>query len=1103
MQMLQDEFRVLTKSETKMSVWNYVVTACKPTSVTHSCVGNFTGPQDLNLIVAKCTRLEIHLVTPQGLQSLLDVPIYGRIAMLELFRFHGGVQDLLFIAMEKYKFCILEWDAGTGELMTREIGDVSDKVGRPTDNGQIGIIDPDCRLIGLHLHDGLFKVLPFNNRGQLEAQFNLRLREQLVLDIKFLYGCQRPTIIVLYQDSRDARHVKTYEVIITDAALVEGPWYQTNLDNGAALLIPVPPPFCGVLIIGEETVMYRSASTVKEKAVKTYVTRAYGRFDEGGSRYLLGDQNGLLRVLDIIHEDEKVTGIEIVVLGKTSIASSISYLGNDTVFVGSNLGDSQLIKLGSQPEATCSCIKLLESYVNLAPIVDFCVVDLEKQGLGQVITCSGGYKDGSLCIVRSGIGINEQASIELQGIKGIWSLRSATDDPYDTFLVVSFINETRVLAMNIDDELEESEIEGFKSDVQTLYCHDAVYDQLVQVTSNGVRLVSSITKQLRTEWSPPAGYSVNVATANRTQVLLATGGGYLVYLEIGDSILTEAKRAQLDYDIACLDINPIGDDPNNSQLAAVGLWTDNSVRIFSLPDLTLARKELLGGDIIPRSVLLCTFEGISYLLCALGDGHLLNFELNTRNGKLTNRKKVPLGIQPSTLGIFSLENATHVFTASDRPAIIYTRKNKMIYSNVHLKGVRHMCPFHSAAFPNSIVYSTEDELTIGTIDDMQTIRVRSIPLGETARRICHQEQTRTFAICCWRYNEEDREIHSIRLLDDQTFMCKSTFALDEFECGYSILSCSFSSDDCVYYCVGTAYVVPEETEPTKGRILIFAAGDGRLKLIAEKETKGTVYSLNAFNGKLLAAINHKIQLYKWELGVDGLGELQPECGHHGHVLALYLKSRGDLIVVGDVVRSMSLLIYKSEKGAIEELGRDGNGKWMTAVDFLDEDVYLGTDINYNLFSLRRSSGGKTEERGQLEVVGKYHLGEFVNQMREGSLVVRLPESELGGGASVLFGTVSGVIGLVASLPGDEYGFFERLQTQLRKVIRGVGGLTHEAWRSFCNERITSVPDRYFLDGDLIESFLNLDGTLMEQISGAMELPLEELIIKVRRLTRLH
>ena len=77
----------------------------------------------------------------------------------------------------------------------------------------------------------------------------------------------------------------------------------------------------------------------------------------------------------------------------------------------------------------------------------------------------------------------DQASVELQGIKGMWSLRSSTDDPFDTFLVVSFISETRILAMNLEDELEETEIEGFCSQVQTLFCHDAVHNQLVQVGS--------------------------------------------------------------------------------------------------------------------------------------------------------------------------------------------------------------------------------------------------------------------------------------------------------------------------------------------------------------------------------------------------------------------------------------------------------------------------------------------------------------------------------------------------------------------------------------------------------------------------------------------
>jgi hypothetical protein len=65
---------------------NYVVTAQKPTMVTHSVVGQFTSEEDTNLIIAKSTRLELHRVTADGLAPVFDVGIYGRIAALELFR---------------------------------------------------------------------------------------------------------------------------------------------------------------------------------------------------------------------------------------------------------------------------------------------------------------------------------------------------------------------------------------------------------------------------------------------------------------------------------------------------------------------------------------------------------------------------------------------------------------------------------------------------------------------------------------------------------------------------------------------------------------------------------------------------------------------------------------------------------------------------------------------------------------------------------------------------------------------------------------------------------------------------------------------------------
>ncbi len=51
-------------------------------------------------------------------------------------------------------------------------------------------------------------------------------------------------------------------------------------------------------------------------------------------------------------------------------------------------------------------------------------------------------------------------------------------------------------------------------------------------------------------------------------------------------------------------------------------------------------------------------------------------------------------------------------------------------------------------------------------------------------------------------------------------------------------------------------------------------------------------------GKLIAGINSKVQLYKWLQTDDGSRELQLECSHTGHVLALYIVTRGDFVIVG-------------------------------------------------------------------------------------------------------------------------------------------------------------------------------------------------------------
>ncbi|KAJ0033924.1 hypothetical protein Pint_25303 [Pistacia integerrima] len=113
-------------------------------------------------------------------------------------------------------------------------------------------------------------------------------------------------------------------------------------------------------------------------------------------------------------------------------------------------------------------------------------------------------------------------------------------------------------------------------------------------------------------------------------------------------------------------------------------------------------------------------------------------------------------------------------------------------------------------------------------------------------------------------------MHFICLLDDQTFEFISTYPFDTFEYGCSILRCSFSNDSNVYYCVGTAYVLPKENEPTKGRILVFIMEDGKLQLIAEKETKGSSLFIECLQWQIACCYQSKNPVIQWQILDDDI-----------------------------------------------------------------------------------------------------------------------------------------------------------------------------------------------------------------------------------------
>lgn len=171
------------------------------------------------------------------------------------------------------------------------------------------------------------------------------MEEVYVHDVEFLYDCVYPTLIIIHQDL-NGRHITTREISLRDKEFIKIAWKQDNVETEATMLIPVPLPLGGAIVIGQESIVYHdgcSYAAVAPPIIKQSTINCYARVDTKGFRYLLGNMTGNLFMLFLETEEKGslcVKDLKVELLGEISIPECITYLDNYVLFIGSRLGDS-------------------------------------------------------------------------------------------------------------------------------------------------------------------------------------------------------------------------------------------------------------------------------------------------------------------------------------------------------------------------------------------------------------------------------------------------------------------------------------------------------------------------------------------------------------------------------------------------------------------------------------------------------------------------------------------------------------------------------------------------------------------------------------------
>ena len=750
-------------------VAHYVVTAYPPGAVQCVAKGRFlpSASGDEQVAIAKSRRLEFRSCTDgeTPFPLLLSLTINGRITNMVPLVIKGN--SLLFVMTQTFQYAVLGASVAQGStLQTLCSGKVRPTLlGKPVDAAPIlALSGQSC--LAMHLYDGFLTIMPINENFRMPTAllpgksdptsaassssthsppllgepFHLRVEEHNILDLAFLSGTQQ--LAILHQDSHGLQHVVVYKVDNKTRQL-SLLWKKQRVDGGSSALIAVPLTTraaaasaststesnaeAGYLVVLGQRQITLMGQTTHVVPLPTSLILAYCTLPpspSGHSRYLLGDEFGNLHMLTV--GPPNVLSLD--TLGSTDVlASGMVYMEPGWVFCGSKLGDSQLLEIHSEPKNN-SYLSKLEEYTNLGPIVD---LDTCRHSSPGVVTASGTSISGTLRLVRNGIGMKEFAAVELPGIQNMWAVRASWSDKHDSYLVQSFVAETRILGVapsgsQDDDDLEgdatldEVVLEGLDSSATSLYlCNIQEGDFVLQVTEMEIRVLQTGTNFACIHtWAPDDGTTIAVAAANEAgQIVVALRGGHLVYLQVVDSgSLKVIGNTHMTSEVSCLNLNPFSSsssmetdsraDAEPSGIVTVGLWDDFTVRVLMLDEKlgevlqihlsTEDENESGEGDgglsgpvrrnrnnMMARSLCLVTLDststnarngGLDMLFVGLGDGTLISFAVDQQHGNVAvrSRKEVTLGTQRINLIPLQTERGgTCVLATGDRPTVIY------------------------------------------------------------------------------------------------------------------------------------------------------------------------------------------------------------------------------------------------------------------------------------------------------------------------------------------------------------------------------------------------------------------------------------------------
>ncbi|CAE6460238.1 unnamed protein product [Rhizoctonia solani] len=1097
------------------------LTSHPPSAVLYSLACSFQGSDERYLTVLTPDKLQIHALKAQGVEQVCEQEIWGQ--PRGLIQLETSKHLVVALDIPQARILILNFNPRSSKLSIHHTSIISPLAHRPSVNFS-GILGGDQSLCA-SFYSGHIKFVEVEPKAPYEVkESDLRVHELAIQSMCYTLPSSDKLVAIVYTDSLGHGWIigRTADGMNPSPMLPEK---ELEIIPEAIIPVQIENPgedhTYGVLLFASHRAMFiktgsgyfsngetsqstkgkgKPKSTRSKSEVKADIQASMLAVDVpcrdvaawtqvDGKHLIIGDSLGRLYLLTMSMEPQFT--VACTLLGDTSVPSTLSYLSNNILYVGSLSGPSQLVRISNdiasgesnvsrgkkkQPDDEATYLEVMaEHNENIAPIWDATLVEIDGSGQPRIAIISGDESGGWLSVVHKGASFRELAILDgLGNLEKVFPLKKYFDADEHSYLVASTTTSTFILSLAKSSVtlLSPSELSGISRSGHTVLTSNVALqgiDTAIHVTSNNVVLLDLITGRGINSWKPPKGDITAGALDTLSSTLcLATSEGYLFSLNIQPAGFVKTNEVNF----KSKPHSQISSLSMNARIVAVAFWGSNEIAILSLPGLKVLEQSSMEEPSAASAVYLSNFgTSQTYLIAARLDGAVAIQAITAQGGLMPDsRRVVPLGGGPIHITTTADSSDVRVIAAGKHATALSIINKRLSVSSLSISDVCTLAAVNAPGIGHSIVYA-------------------SFNLGsDTPLCLAHHPGLSNYAIGCVRPKSDTlEERHFVRFQDESTFKDLGQHKLKYSEIITSIGIYAHGTNS--YVLAGTAVVTPGESEPLSGRIIVFGQDEesSMIKLQASKDVEGGVSSVKQLGARVIAAIGHGVYLHN--LGKDGLTISNPVAKWERGYLVHDIIVRPNMLVVSDRLRSVSVLrlIERTEISDSEDMeeestilqfetvAMDMHAVWPTSIEVLpDNKTIIASQVDGNILTWEL-------EDGNLEPRAAFYTGEVIHKF-----IASTARSTTGPKTVAIFVTSTGRIGTLSTVDDADALRLTRLEMKMGDAIKGLGEINHAEWRAPKHLHTGSKPPprRGVTDGDFIKKFLELDPGEAKKILSA-------------------